>query len=115
MKLGYRFHEIMGDAVKVCEALQNLGTCSNGTLKNAYLAFPAADRKRIGATDGVSEAVDKIDKYLHGEEIETQGYIRQIDPLLKDDKHIEYLAPTEGQIRSSAVIRISSKMVRPTE
>ncbi|MGB7285999.1 MAG: hypothetical protein WBC71_03615, partial [Salaquimonas sp.] len=91
-----------------------LGTCSDGTLKNVYLAFPTADRKRIGAANGVAEAIDKIDKYLHGEEMETQGYIWQIDPLLKKDKHIEYLPPKEGEVRSSAVIRISSKMVMPT-
>ena len=93
---------------------QSLGTCSNGTLKNVYLAFPVADRSRIVASEGVAEAVDKIDRYLHGEKLETQVYVRQTDPLLKDDKHIEYLPPREGEVRSSAVIRISSKMVMPT-
>lgn len=115
VKLDYRFHSIMNDAVKVCKALQSLGTCSNGTLKNVYLAFPAADRERITAAEGVEDAIDKIDKYLHGEKIETKSKSSQINPLLKDDKHIEYLPPEDGKPRSAAVVRISSQMVIPAK
>jgi hypothetical protein len=115
MKLDYRFHRIVNDAEKVCRALQILGTCSAGTLKHAYLAFPAMDRKTITADEGVDEAIDKLERHLHGETIGTQSHSPLKAPLLKKNKHIKCLQSYDGQSGGAAVIRISSQMVAPAD
>lgn len=112
VKLDYRFHKVADDAVKLCKALQLLGTNANGSIKNVFLAFPVSDRETISGEDGIDEMVNKLSEYLDGKEVSgKRGKNRKIKRLLKKDKTFDYIPPVAGQEKSAAVIRISSDMV----
>ena len=99
VKLPFRWFSLKKDAEKLCKLLASAGTCSNGTIKNAYITFPLFDRTRIVAQQSFLDSLDGL-----GNHLEKAG-------LLKEGKTLGANKWRNDGDRRSGAFRISSQMI----